>query len=218
MTVPLASFVKFVPTTTLPLRLAMANTPLDANMMQTVFPSPTAASLDLLTITATELHRHLVDGTVTTVDLVYRYMSQIKKYDRSLHAVIETTPLDKLIEQAKGLDAELKAGKARGPLHGIPILIKDNINTAWQLGMHTTSGSYALHDMKPKKHAEVVARVNMHLSLNTRPCCTYNLSTNLFLFSMIACKSRSISARKGQFVGTYHHNILVKILNYPCTG
>ena len=71
-----------------------------------------------------------------------------------LNAVIEVNAA--AIADAEALDAERKAGKVRGPLHGIPILIKDNIDVA---GMVNSAGSLALADNRPKQDAFIVGRL-----------------------------------------------------------
>jgi len=72
-----------------------------------------------------------------------------------LHAVLETNP--DALAIAASLDAERRAGKMRGPMHGIPVLVKDNIDTADR--MHTTAGSEALIDGSPTRDAFVVERL-----------------------------------------------------------
>src|SRR5262249_21023364 len=92
------------------------------------------------------------------VALTQAYLARIDAIDKrgvGLNAVIELNPDAMAI--AESLDAERKAGKVRGPLHGIPILIKDNIDTADR--MHTTAGSLALADSIAPRDAGVVARL-----------------------------------------------------------
>ncbi|MDZ7637347.1 MAG: amidase [Bryobacterales bacterium] len=98
-------------------------------------------------------------GTVSVRGLVEAYLARIEAIDRSgpaLHAVIEVNP--DALAIADALDAELKEKGARGPLHGIPILLKDNIDTADK--MKTTAGSLALLDAPtPKRDAPIVAHL-----------------------------------------------------------
>ncbi|TVY78524.1 putative amidase [Lachnellula suecica] len=108
-------------------------------------------TIDPLTTTAQQLQAYLNAGTVTTQELVDVYLSQIEKHNKDglkLNAILQTAPYNLISQYAKSLDAERAAGKARGPLHGIPIIIKDNIMTDWKLGMDTTCGSYALRGAK----------------------------------------------------------------------
>ena len=79
-------------------------------------------SLDLLTVTAQELQEQLTAGSTTSVELVDRYFEQIEKHDGYLRAILQKSPEAR--RQAKILDGERRAGSVRGPLHGIPILLK----------------------------------------------------------------------------------------------
>jgi amidase len=100
----------------------------------------------------------LTRGELTSRDLVERYIQRIESLDRSgpmLRAVLETNP--DALAIAASLDAERRAGKMRGPMHGIPVLVKDNIDTADR--MHTTAGSDALVDGSPTRDAFIVERL-----------------------------------------------------------
>ncbi|KAK7048003.1 amidase domain-containing protein [Favolaschia claudopus] len=97
---------------------------------------------DLYEASITDLQAGLDAGHFTSVDLVNAYLARINEVNPVLHAVIETSQT--ALKQAARLDAERKLGKKIGPLHGIPILVKDNIGTRIQDGMNTTAGSYAL--------------------------------------------------------------------------
>src|SRR5207249_425977 len=79
-------------------------------------------------------------GALTSVQLTTRYLHRIARFNPLLHAVIETNP--DALAIAATLDAERQSGQLRGPLHGIPILVKDNLATADK--MQTTAGSLAL--------------------------------------------------------------------------
>ena len=90
-----------------------------------------------------DLQRRMTGGESTAHAIVQLYLDRIAAIDAagpSLHAVIELNP--DALKIADQLDAERKNGKVRGPLHGIPVLIKDNIDTAD--AMHTSAGSLAL--------------------------------------------------------------------------
>lgn len=104
---------------------------------------------DLLTATVGDLVILLDAGTVTSEELIKEYVARIDENNYKglkLRAVLEIAPFDHLIEQARQYDVERKEGKLRGPLHGIPILVKDNIATDPSLGMNTTAGSFALRE------------------------------------------------------------------------
>ncbi len=97
-------------------------------------------------------------GTLTSEALVRAYLERIAAIDDAgpmLNAVIATFP--DAIEQARALDAERAAGRVRGPLHGIPILIKDNIEAIGPLP--TTAGSLALADNVTNRDAPLVAQL-----------------------------------------------------------
>lgn len=98
---------------------------------------------ELNEITVDELRRKMEDGSYTAERIVELYLGRIEAVDRSgpsLNAIIEINP--DAPEQARQLDKERAEGRVRGPLHGIPVMIKDNIDTGDK--MMTTAGSLAL--------------------------------------------------------------------------
>src|SRR5262245_41988282 len=118
--------------------------------------SPAPFDLDELTIA--DLQRRLAGGQETSRSLVDKYLARIEALDHqgpALASVIELNPDAR--SDADRLDAERKSGKLRGPLHGIPILIKDNIATADR--MTNTAGSLALAGQPAGKDAFIVARL-----------------------------------------------------------
>ena len=105
-----------------------------------------------------ELQTALGKGELTSGQLVEQYLQRIESMDRrgpTLRHVLETNP--DAMSIAAALDAERKAGKLRGPMHGIPVLVKDNIDSADR--MNTTAGSLALVDGRPTRDAFVVERL-----------------------------------------------------------
>jgi amidase len=109
-------------------------------------------------ITITDLHEGMKSGKFTARSLVERYSARIDEIDKhgpTLNSVIELNPDANSI--ADELDQELKAKGPRGPLHGIPVLIKDNIDTVDK--MMTTAGSLALVGSKPAKDSFVAERL-----------------------------------------------------------
>lgn len=111
---------------------------------------------ELIEITIPQLQAKLKSGELTSRRLVEMYLERIAEVDTKTRSVLETNP--NAIAIADGLDRERKRGKVRSVLHGIPILIKDNIDTADK--MHTTAGSLALLDAPtPKQDAFVVERL-----------------------------------------------------------
>jgi amidase len=120
------------------------------------FEPPPASELDELTLT--ELQQGLRSGKYTSKELVEKYTERINDIDRkgpTLRSVIELNPDAESI--AVALDRERKERGARGPLHGIPMLLKDNIDTADR--MMTTAGSLALVGAKPSQDAWVAKKL-----------------------------------------------------------
>ena len=133
--------------------------PAPGNAARTPAPAPRAAPFELEEATVTGLQAGMASGKHTSVGLTERYLARIQELDRTgdtaLRSVIELNP-DALVI-AVAMDAERKAKGPRGPLHGIPVLIKDNIATAD--GMQTTAGSLALVGSVPSRDAFVVERL-----------------------------------------------------------
>jgi amidase len=108
--------------------------------------------------TISQLQELMSSGKVSAVTLVKRYLARIEEIDRHgprLNSIIETNP--DAIAIATALDAERKSKGSRGPLHGIPVLIKDNINTHDR--MTTTAGSLALRGSIPPRDAFVAEKL-----------------------------------------------------------
>ena len=108
--------------------------------------------------TVADLQQMMESGSQTSASICQLYIDRIKAIDQGengLRSVIELNP--EALAIAKALDEERAAGKVRGPLHGIPIMIKDNINTGDQ--METTAGSLALVGSKVEKDAFIVAKL-----------------------------------------------------------
>lgn len=115
-------------------------------------------ALDLEEISISELQKKMQRGEASAVSITKEYLDRIQKIDKAgpmLNAVIEINP--DAISIAEGLDRERKQGKIRGPLHGIPILVKDNINTGDR--MMTTAGSLALVGNRVKEDAFIVQQL-----------------------------------------------------------
>jgi len=120
--------------------------------------SETLPGVELVELTFDDLQRRMTAGTDTAKSLVTKYRQRIDALDTKgpmLRAVLELNPeADAIADQ---LDAERKAGKLRGPLHGVPILVKDNIDTGDQ--MTTTGGSLALEGSHAEKDAFVIGKL-----------------------------------------------------------
>src|SRR6185437_15630908 len=109
-------------------------------------------------ITVAELQEGMKSGKFTAHFVAQKYLERIDEIDKrgpAINSVIETNP--DALSIADSLDEERKSKGPRGPLHGIPVLIKDNIGTADR--MMTTAGSLALSDFTPTKDSEVARRL-----------------------------------------------------------
>jgi amidase len=88
---------------------------------------------DPLVATASDVQKLLEDGTVTSEDLVNIYLAQVQKhnhYGMRLNAIISIAPRDTLLAAARALDHERRTSGKRGPLHGIPIILKVHFSPA----------------------------------------------------------------------------------------
>ena len=124
--------------------------------------APAASSLppapfELEEATLTQLQEGMKSGKLTSRRLCQLYLGRIEEIDRrgGLHSVIETNP--DALALADAADAERRSGKVRGALHGIPVLIKDNVGTGDR--MKTTAGSLALADRPAPSDATVARRL-----------------------------------------------------------
>ncbi|MEW6364612.1 MAG: amidase [Acidobacteriota bacterium] len=123
---------------------------------ETVSAQPADFHLEELSIA--DLQRAMDDESVTSRRLVELYLERIQRLDRDgpcLNSIIETNP--EALSTAEEMDRERRGRGPRGPLHGIPILLKDNIDTADR--MLTTAGSLALADSRPARDAFLVSRL-----------------------------------------------------------
>ena len=102
-----------------------------------------------------ELQAQLAARRLSSVELTEAYLRRIERLDPLLHAVIETNP--DALRLAARCDKERREGRIRGPLHGIPVLLKDNIAT--NDAMQTTAGSLALVGSRVPRDARIVTRV-----------------------------------------------------------
>lgn len=95
--------------------------------------------VDLDTVTIPELQARMNRGSLSSLRLTLAYLRRIKAVDPKINAVLRTSPT--ALRQAAASDLRHRLGKSRGPLDGIPVLLKDNVNTR---DMPTTAGSLAL--------------------------------------------------------------------------
>ena len=123
-------------------------------LLALAFPM-TAAAYDPVEKPLAQLEADLVAGRATSVQLVQAYEARIARLNPELRAVIVVNP--RAMAEAQAADAARAAGAPQGPLAGVPILIKDNIETADP--MPTTAGSLALKDNQNDRDAPLVARL-----------------------------------------------------------
>src|SRR5258708_8495304 len=101
-----------------------------------------------------EMQAAMQQGRITSRQLVTQYLTRIALYEDKLHAAITVNP--NALEEAGALDRERARGKVRGPLHGIPIAVKDNIHTT---NMPTTGGALALDRVLPPYEATLAKKL-----------------------------------------------------------
>ena len=114
----------------------------------------TKAPVDVTTMSIYELLNAMDKGYLTSEDLVNIYLERIEAYDEMFNSINQIN--EHAIEQAKELDKERENGQLRGRLHGIPILVKCNIDV---YGIPTTGGTKSLKDNYPKENAIVVQKL-----------------------------------------------------------
>ncbi len=110
-----------------------------ASCDQLVPPAPTQQPFSVVEASIPDMQRAMAEGRVTAEELVMQYLIRIATYENVINAAISVNP--HALEQARTLDAERNAGKVRGPMHGIPVALKDNIQ---ETDMPTTGGTIGL--------------------------------------------------------------------------
>ena len=129
-----------------------------ARATETRAPQSDVKPFDLDEITVAELQEGMKSGKFTAHSIAQKYLERIDEIDKRgpvINSIIETNP--DALSIADSLDQERKSKGPRGPLHGIPVLIKDNIGTADR--MMTTAGSLALSGFTPTKDSEVARQL-----------------------------------------------------------
>jgi amidase len=120
-----------------------------------LFPMPKCQDIVLEEASIDELQGYMSNGMLTSVELLQCYLRRVSQVDEYINSIIELNPDAEDI--AKALDDERAAGRTRGPLHGIPFIVKDNIATKDR--MQTTAGSWALLGSVVPRDAFVVAKL-----------------------------------------------------------
>src|SRR5213592_3592455 len=114
-----------------------------------------AAGFDFIEATIPQLQAAMASGALTSAGLTMGYIKRIQSLNPTLHAVIEVNP--NAVAIATALDNERRAGNVRGPLHGIPLLVKDNIAT--KDNMQTTAGSLAIYGSQVPADAPLIQKL-----------------------------------------------------------
>jgi len=121
-------------------------------------PTPFADHFELNEVSISELQQKIKGNQYNAQELVKTYLERIDQIDKkgpAINSIIEVNP--DAMDIARKLDEELKAGKSRGPLHGVPVVIKDNIDTADK--MKTSAGSLALANSVAPKDSFVAQKL-----------------------------------------------------------
>jgi aspartyl-tRNA(Asn)/glutamyl-tRNA(Gln) amidotransferase subunit A len=137
------------------LLMTAAAATLAASGPTTAHAAPSAGSEELAKLTIADASQKIHAGALSSTDLVRACIERSRVYNAKVNAYI-TLMEEPALAQAAQLDAEARAGKFRGPLHGIPVALKDNIDTA---GTRTTGGSAVFDDRVPDEDADVVRRL-----------------------------------------------------------
>src|SRR5690606_9366325 len=135
---------------------ACATAPVPATGTQSVAVA-NVASPDIVELGVADLQSRMSQGELSSEALVQAYLDRIAAIDDAgprLSAVIEANPL--ALQEARARDADRKAGVIRGPMHGIPVLLKDNIDAT---PMVNSAGSLVLADHRPTDDASLVRQL-----------------------------------------------------------
>jgi amidase len=111
--------------------------------------------MPLTELSASKLAKLIADGDVSAEKVAEAYLARIKEVNPKLNAIFQVDP-DRILKEARQADCELAQGKRRGPLHGVPFSMKDQLLTK---GMITTNGCPELKDFIPTEDATVVRRL-----------------------------------------------------------
>jgi len=130
------------------LLLLSAGQPSPKTPAQTAPSRTTGAAFNVFEASIADMQAAMKSGKTTSHEIVQQYLTRIATYEDLLHAAITVNP--KALEEADALDRERAQGRVRGPLHGIPIALKDNVHTT---NMPTTGGALAFVGLVPPYEA-----------------------------------------------------------------
>ncbi|SDZ32361.1 MULTISPECIES: amidase [Rhodonellum] len=116
--------------------------------------SPKKESINLSELTISDIHKAYQSGKFNSQELVQAYLDRIENMDSAINSISMINP--EALQIAKALDEEFQQTKTLRPLHGIPLIVKDNINTK---GLPTTAGSLALQDFYPEEDAFIIQKL-----------------------------------------------------------
>src|SRR5213082_3526542 len=128
---------------------------LSGGLVSLLRSTASATNFDFIEATIPQLQAAMASGALTSADLTSGYINRIQSLNPTLHAVIEVNP--NAVAIAAALDNERRAGNVRGPLHGIPLLVKDNIAT--KDNMQTTAGSLAIYGSQVPADAPLIQKL-----------------------------------------------------------
>ncbi len=147
-------------------------------------------TIPLVEATIDDVHRALTRGQLTVRALVEGYLARIEAYDRhgpTLNAILALN--EQALPEADRLDGELaRQGRLSGPLHGVPVLVKDQVETA---GIATTFGSIAMDGYVPAADAAVIARLKKAGAIILAKTTLPDFATSWFSFSSLSGVTRN---------------------------
>ena len=148
-----------------------------------------AAAPEVTEASITQLQSALAAGTLTSRQLVAAYLARIDAYDQKgprLNSIITINPA--ALAEAEALDKERAAKGPRGPLHGIPVLVKDNYDTK---DMPTSGGTLALASLQPDRDAFQVARLRAAGAIILGKTAMHELAAGTITISSLSGPSRN---------------------------
>jgi amidase len=163
------------------------------------------------------IHAAMREGEISCRELVGAYLQRVAAYDRAgpeLNAIVAVNPLAS--SRAEELDAELsRTGKLTGPLHGIPVLVKDCIETR---GMPTTFGSVAVGSYQPARDATVVRRLEAAGAVILAKTTLADFAASWFSYSSVSGETRNPYAPERDSGGSSAGSAAGVAANLGCVG